>query len=216
MFVCCRKDVCVCGLFRKECIVNVFQCIVVVVGFVVFVLFVFIVFVVNIVIVGGVEMYFIRIIVENVVNFKDYIILVVVVKVVGLVDIFNGVGFFIVFVFINVVFEKLFVGIVDILVKFENKVQLIWILIYYVVLGNYSFVQFLVDVCKYSGKVILKIVQGEFFIVVFCDGKFWVIDVKGGKVGISVVDVSQFNGVIYVVDIVLMFKQVVLCNGYLV
>lgn len=95
--------------------------------------------VVDIVMVGGVVMYLMKIIVENVINFKDYIILVVVVKVVGLVDIFNGKGFFIVFVFINVVFDKLLVGIVDILVKFEYKVDLIRIFIYYVVFGIYIF-----------------------------------------------------------------------------
>ncbi len=164
------------------------------------------VFAANTVIVGGAEMYPTRTIVENAVNSKDHTTLVAAVKAAGLVDTLNGTGPFTVFAPTNAAFEKLPAGTVETLVKPENKAQLTRILTYHVVPGNYSSAQLLVDARKHSGKATLKTVQGEPLTVALHDGKLWVIDAKGGKAGISIADVGQSNGVIHVVDTVLMPK----------
>lgn len=153
-------------------------------------------------------MYFVKNIVENVVNLKDYIILVAVVKVGGLVEILQGKGFFIVFVLVNDVFENFFVGIVEILLKVENKVILVKVLIYYVVVGKMDFNIIAAVIKKGGGKVEMIIVLG---------GKLWVMmngdyniilkDEVGNVVNILMYDVYQLNGVIYVVDKVLMLKM---------
>ncbi|MBA0330314.1 fasciclin domain-containing protein [Stenotrophomonas maltophilia] len=164
------------------------------------------VFAANAVIVGGAEMYPTRTIVENAVNSKDHTTLVAAVKAAGLVDTLNGAGPFTVFAPTNAAFDKLPAGTVDTLVKPENKAQLTRILTYHVVPGSYSSAQLLADARKHGGKATLKTVQGEPLTVALHDGKLWVIDAEGGKAGISVADVSQSNGVIHVVDTVLMPK----------
>ena len=156
--------------------------------------------------VGGAAMYANKDIIDNAVNSKDHTTLVAAVKAAGLVDTLNGTGPFTVFAPTNAAFEKLPAGTVDTLVKPENKAQLTRILTYHVVPGNYSSAQLLADARKHGGKAILKTVQGEPLTVALRDGKLWVIDAKGGKAGISVADVSQSNGVIHVVDTVLMPK----------
>ncbi len=185
---------------------NALQRIAAAVGFAVLVSSVPTVLAANTVIVGGAEMYPTRTIVENAVNSKDHTTLVAAVKAAGLVDTLNGAGPFTVFAPTNAAFEKLPAGTVDTLVKPENKAQLTRILTYHVVPGNYSSAQLLADARKHGGKAILKTVQGEPLTVALRDGKLWVIDAKGGKAGISVADVSQSNGVIHVVDTVLMPK----------
>lgn len=162
----------------------------------------------NIVMVGGEVMYLVKNIVENVVNFKDYIIFVVVVKVVGLVEIFQGKGLFIVFVLVNDVFENFLVGIVEILLKFENKGMFIKVFIYYVVVGKYDFNDIVVMIKKGNGMVKFIMVEGEVLIVKM-NGMYNIIfiDMMGNIVIIFIYDVYQFNGVIYVIDKVLMLKM---------
>ena len=158
------------------------------------------------VMVGGAEMYPTRTIVQNAINSEDHTTLVAAVKAAGLVDTLNGAGPFTVFAPTNAAFSKLPAGTVDTLVKPENKAQLTKILTYHVVPGNYSSAQLMADARKHGGKATLKTVEGESLTVALHDGKLWVIDAKGGKAGISVADVGQSNGVIHVIDTVLMPK----------
>ncbi len=72
--------------------------------------------------------------------------------------------------------------------------------------GNFSSAQLIADARKHGGKATLKTVQGEPLTVTLHDGKLWVVDAKGGKAGISIADVGQSNGVIHVIDTVLMPK----------
>ncbi|WP_425507437.1 fasciclin domain-containing protein [Stenotrophomonas maltophilia] len=195
-----------CGSSRKECTVNALQRITAAVGFAVLVSAGSSAFAANTVMVGGAEMYPTRTIVENAVNSKDHTTLVAAVKAAGLVDTLNGTGPFTVFAPTNAAFDKLPAGTVGTLVKPENKAQLTRILTYHVVPGNYSSAQLLADARKHGGKASLKTVQGEPLTVALHDGKLWVIDAKGGKAGISIADVNQSNGVIHVVDTVLMPK----------
>lgn len=147
------------------------------------------------VMVGGVMMVLLKDIVDNVVNFKDYIMLVFVVKVVGLVEILKGEGLFIVFVFMNEVFVKLFKKVVEDLMKLENKVKFMKVFMYYVVLGVLKFLDL-------KDGQMLKIVEGEELKVMYKDG-VW----KVNGVWIVIVDVIFSNGVMYVIDEVLMFKK---------
>jgi len=163
-------------------------------------------FAANTVMVGGAEMYPTKTIVQNAINSKDHTTLVAAVKAAGLVDTLNGAGPFTVFAPTNAAFDKLPAGTVDTLVKPENKAQLTKILTYHVVPGNYSAAQLLADARKHGGKATLKTVEGEPLTVALHDGKLWVIDAKGGKAGISIADVGQSNGVIHVIDTVLMPK----------
>lgn len=158
------------------------------------------------VMVGGAEMYPTRTIVQNAINSKDHTTLVAAVKAAGLVDTLNGAGPFTVFAPTNAAFSKLPAGTVDTLVKPENKAQLTKILTYHVVPGNYSSAQLMADARKHGGKAMLKTVEGEPLTVALHDGKLWVIDTKGSKAGISIADVGQSNGVIHVIDTVLMPK----------
>ncbi|WP_286071949.1 fasciclin domain-containing protein [Stenotrophomonas sp. 57] len=160
----------------------------------------------NTVMVGGAAMYPTRTIVENAVNSKDHTTLVAAVKAAGLVDTLNGAGPFTVFAPTNAAFNKLPAGTVDTLVKPENKAQLTKILTYHVVPGSYSSAWLMSDARKHGGKATLKTVQGEPLTVVLRDGKLWVVDAKGGKASISIADVGQSNGVIHVIDTVLMPK----------
>lgn len=163
-------------------------------------------FAANTVMVGGAAMYPTRTIVENAVNSKDHTTLVAAVKAAGLVATLNGAGPFTVFAPTNAAFNKLPAGTVDTLVKPENKAQLTKILTYHVVPGNYSSAWLMSDARKHGGKATLKTVEGEPLTVVLCDGALWVVDAKGGKASISIADVGQSNGVIHVIDTVLMPK----------
>jgi len=163
-------------------------------------------FAANTVMVGGAAMYPTKTIVENAINSKDHTTLVAAVKAAGLVDTLNGAGPFTVFAPTNAAFDKLPAGTVDALVKPENKAQLTKILTYHVVPGTYTSAQLVADARKHGGKATLKTVQGEPLTISLHEGKLWVIDAKGGKAGISIADVGQSNGVIHVIDTVLMPK----------
>ncbi|MHC8314659.1 fasciclin domain-containing protein [Pseudomonas sp. LB3P31] len=158
------------------------------------------------VMVGGAPMYANKTIVENAVNSKDHTTLVAAVKAAGLVDTLNGKGPFTVFAPTNEAFAKLPAGTVDTLVKPENKSDLTKILTYHVVAGTHTAKQLMSDAKMNSGKTVLKTVQGESLTVMEHNGKLWVMDAKGGKSAVTIADVMQSNGVIHVVDTVLMPK----------
>jgi uncharacterized surface protein with fasciclin (FAS1) repeats len=149
------------------------------------------------VMVGGAPMYPSKNIVENAVNSKDHTTLVAAVKAAGLVDTLASKGPFTVFAPTNVAFGKLPKGTVDNLVKPANKATLTKILTYHVVAGKMNAAD-LTD-----GKK-LTTVEGEPLTVKLDGKKVWLIDAKGGKSAVTIADVNQSNGVIHVVDTVLM------------
>lgn len=158
------------------------------------------------VMVGGAPMYPNKTIVENAVNSKDHTTLVAAVKAAGLVDTLNSKGPFTVFAPTNEAFAKLPAGTVDTLVKPEHKADLTKVLTYHVVPGTHTAKQLMDDAKKHGGKVMLTTVQGEALTIWLHDGKLWVEDAKGGKAAVTIADVMQANGVIHVVDTVLMPK----------
>ncbi|GAB7531343.1 fasciclin domain-containing protein [Pseudomonas sp. 3A(2025)] len=158
------------------------------------------------VMVGGAAMYPTKTIVENAANSKDHTTLVAAVKAAGLVDTLNGKGPFTVFAPTNDAFAKLPAGTVDTLVKPENKAILTKILTYHVVAGTHTAKQLMADAKMHGGKAMLTTVEGEQLTVMANDGKLWLMDAKGGKAGVSIADVMQSNGVIHVIDTVLMPK----------
>ena len=154
--------------------------------------------------VGGAPMYPTKNIVQNAVNSKDHTTLVAAVKAAGLVDTLSGKGPFTVFAPTNAAFAKLPAGTVDTLVKPENKAMLTKILTYHVVPGRLTAGNIQSMAAKHRGVATLKTVQGETLMVKKADGNWWVVDAKGGKARITIANVMQSNGVIHVVDSVLM------------
>ncbi|MDO8400076.1 MAG: fasciclin domain-containing protein [Bradyrhizobium sp.] len=149
------------------------------------------------VMVGGAAMFPSKNIVENAVNSKDHTTLVAAVKAAGLVDTLQSKGPFTVFAPTNAAFGKLPAGTVDTLVKPENKATLTKILTYHVVAGK-------MDAASLTDGKKLKTVEGEELSVKLKDGKVWIVDAKGGTSMVTIANVNQSNGVIHVVDTVLM------------
>src|SRR5246127_3391567 len=149
------------------------------------------------VMVGGAAMFPSKNIIQNAVNSKDHTTLVAAVKAAGLVDTLEGKGPFTVFAPTNAAFGKLPAGTVDNLVKPENKATLTKILTYHVVAGK-------LDAADLTDGKKLKTVEGEELTVKKSDGKTWIIDAKGDESMISITNVHQSNGVIHVVDTVLL------------
>jgi uncharacterized surface protein with fasciclin (FAS1) repeats len=154
--------------------------------------------------VGGAAMYSTKNIVQNALNSKDHTTLVTAVKAAGLVDTLSGKGPFTVFAPTNAAFAKLPAGTVDTLVKPENKDALTNILTYHVVPGRITAQQIAEMAARNHGTATLKTVEGEDLRFIK-SGKGWiVVDAKGGKSRITIANVMQSNGVIHVVDTVLM------------
>jgi len=149
------------------------------------------------VMVGGAAMFPSKNIVQNAVNSKDHTTLVAAVKAAGLVGTLESKGPFTVFAPTNSAFGKLPAGTVETLVKPENKATLTKILTYHVVPGKLS-ASDLTD-----GKK-LKTAEGEELTVKKSDGKVTIIDAKGGSSTVTISNVNQSNGVIHVVDTVLL------------
>ena len=158
------------------------------------------------VMVGGAPMYPSKTIVENAVNSKDHTTLVAAVKAAGLVDTLSGPGPFTVFAPTNDAFAKLPAGTVDTLVKPENKATLTKILTYHVVPGRMTAADLGKEIKAGKGKATLKTVEGETLTAEEKGGKIELVDAKGGKSMVTIADVMQSNGVIHVVDTVLMPK----------
>jgi len=157
------------------------------------------------VMVGGAAMYPSKNIVENAVNSKDHTTLVAAVQAAGLVETLSGPGPFTVFAPTNEAFAKLPAGTVDTLVKPENKATLTTILTYHVVSGKYSAKDIKRLINRGNGSAQLKTVQGGFLTFTKAGRKkIKVTDAKGGSALITIPDVNQSNGVIHVVDTVLM------------
>ncbi|MES2498714.1 MAG: fasciclin domain-containing protein [Pseudomonadota bacterium] len=155
--------------------------------------------------VGGAAMLPTKDIIDNAVNSKDHTTLVAAVKAAGLVDTLKGAGPFTVFAPTNAAFAKLPAGTVDTLLKPENKAQLTGILTYHVVAGRMAAKDIAADAAAHGGKATLTTVQGETLTAWKDSGGAWYLtDAKGGKSKITIADVVQSNGVIHVVDTVLM------------
>jgi uncharacterized surface protein with fasciclin (FAS1) repeats len=155
--------------------------------------------------VGGAPMYSSKNIIQNAVNSKDHTTLVAAVKAAGLVGTLEGAGPFTVFAPTNEAFAKLPAGTVDSLVKPENKATLTKILTYHVVPGRLTAAALMKDVKDGGGMAHLKTVEGaDLTIASVGPGKLSVTDVKGDVATITIADVLQSNGVIQVIDTVLL------------
>jgi uncharacterized surface protein with fasciclin (FAS1) repeats len=157
--------------------------------------------------VGGAPMYPSKNIVENAVNSKDHTTLVAAVKAAGLVDTLSGKGPFTVFAPVNAAFEKLPAGTVDTLLKPENKKALVSVLTYHVVPGTHSAKDIIADAKKMGGKATYKTVEGEDLTISLDGDSVWVWDASGNKAKVTIADVNQSNGVIHVIDTVLLPKM---------
>jgi uncharacterized surface protein with fasciclin (FAS1) repeats len=156
--------------------------------------------------VGGAAMYATKDIVDNAVNSKDHTTLVAAVKAAGLVETLKGTGPFTVFAPTNAAFDKLPAGTVNNLVKPENKATLTKILTYHVVAGKMDSKAIAKAIKAGGGKAELKTVEGG-KLWAWMEGKKLVLkDEKGGMSTVTIADVYQKNGVIHVVDTVLMPK----------
>jgi uncharacterized surface protein with fasciclin (FAS1) repeats len=155
--------------------------------------------------VGGAAMYPSKNIVENAVNSQDHTTLVAAVKAAGLVATLESPGPFTVFAPTNEAFAALPAGTVEGLLKPENKPELTKILTYHVVPGRYDVTSLEHDVQSTpGGRVSLKTVEGEPLIVSWGGNALWITDQKGDTARVTIPDVYQSNGVIMVVDKVLM------------
>jgi uncharacterized surface protein with fasciclin (FAS1) repeats len=154
--------------------------------------------------VGGAAMYKNKNIVENAVNSKDHTTLVAAVKAAGLVETLQGNGPFTVFAPVNSAFEVLPAGTVDTLLKPENKATLTKILTYHVVAGNMDSKKIMKAIKKGDGKATFKTVAGGTLTATMEGDTLVLTDEKGGKSKVTIANVKQSNGVIHVVDTVLM------------
>ncbi len=154
--------------------------------------------------VGGAAMYPSKNIIQNAVNSKDHTTLVAAVKAGGLVDTLEGKGPFTVFAPTNEAFSALPSGTVDTLLKPENKTTLDKILTYHVVPGRLDTAKLDADIQKGGGKAILTTVQGGTLTVAGSGKDLTVTDEKGNTAEVTIANVMQSNGVIMVVDKVLM------------
>ena len=154
--------------------------------------------------VGGAAMYSTKTIVDNAVNSKDHTTLVAAVKAADLVDTLSSLGPFTVFAPTNAAVAKLPAGTVATLVKPENKGTLTTILTYHVVAGRLTSLDIAKKIKAGHGKAMLTTVQGEKLTARMVGKKLVLTDAKGGKSTVTIANVMQSNGVIHVVDTVLM------------
>ncbi len=154
--------------------------------------------------VGGQKMYASKDIIDNAVHSADHTTLVAAVKAAGLVDTLKGAGPFTVFAPTNEAFAKLPAGTVDTLLKPENKDALVRILTYHVVPGRLTKASIEKQIRDGGGKAELKTVSGGTLTASVQDGKVMLRDEKGGTSVVTIRNVMQSNGVIQVVDTVLM------------
>jgi len=155
-------------------------------------------------VVGGQQMYPTKDIIDNAVNSADHTTLVAAVKAAGLVDTLKGAGPFTVFAPTNEAFAKLPAGTVDTLLKPENKEMLTKILTYHVVAGRLSASELKKEIKAGNGEAKLKTVNGETLTAMMQDGNIVLKDEKGDMSKVTIPNVFQSNGVIHVVDTVLM------------
>lgn len=156
------------------------------------------------VMVGGAPMYPSKNIIENAVNSKDHKTLVAAVKAADLVETLQSPGPFTVFAPTDAAFAKLPAGTVENLVKPENKAMLTKILTYHVLPGKYSSKQIWAAVKAGDGKAMMKTVAGEELTFWTKGNDLYITDAKGNKAKVTIADVNQSNGVIHVIDTVLL------------
>ncbi len=156
--------------------------------------------------VGGAPMYASKDIIDNAVNSKDHTTLVAAVKAAGLVETLKGAGPFTVFAPTNGAFGALPAGTVDTLLKPENKATLTGILTYHVVAGRMDAAALSKAIADGKGKATIKTVAGGTLTAMKSSSGITVTDEKGGSAKVTIADVYQSNGVIHVVDQVLLPK----------
>ncbi|MDP9164398.1 MAG: fasciclin domain-containing protein [Pseudomonadota bacterium] len=154
--------------------------------------------------VGGAAMYPTKTIVQNALNSRDHTTLVAAVKAAGLVDTLSSKGPFTVFAPTNAAFAKLPAGTVETLVKPENKDTLTKILTYHVVPGRITAGQIRAMAARHHGTATLTTVEGGKLMFRKAGSGWKIIDAKGGSARITIANVMQSNGVIHVIDTVLM------------
>lgn len=154
--------------------------------------------------VGGADMSPTKTIVENAINSPIHKTLVAAVKAAGLVDTLNSAGPFTVFAPTDAAFGKLPAGTVETLVKPESKETLTKILTYHVVAGKISSQDLVKMIKEGNGKATAKTVEGEELTFTLSGKKVVITDAKGGKATVTTANVYQSNGVIHVIDTVLM------------
>jgi len=154
--------------------------------------------------VGGAPMYASKDIVDNAVNSKDHTTLVAAVKAAGLVDTLKSTGPFTVFAPVNGAFDALPAGTVDTLLKPENKGTLTKVLTYHVVPGKMDGSTLKNAIAAGNGKAMLKTAAGGTLTAMASGNTITLTDDKGGIARVTIADVYQSNGVIHVVDKVLL------------
>lgn len=158
------------------------------------------------VMVGGAAMYATKDIIDNAVNSKDHTTLVAAVKAADLVATLKSPGPFTVFAPTNAAFAALPAGTVDTLLKPENKATLTGILTYHVVAGKMDGSSLMKAIADGKGKAMLKTVSGGMLTATASGAGISIADEKGGSAKVTIADVYQSNGVIHVVDKVLLPK----------
>lgn len=158
------------------------------------------------VMVGGAAMYPSKDIVDNAVNSKDHTTLVAAVKAAGLVETLKSAGPFTVFAPTNAAFEKLPEGTVETLLKPENKSTLTKVLTYHVVAGRMDSKDLMKAIKAGKGKASLKTVSGGTLIATMKGKNIMLKDENGGMATVSIADVYQKNGVIHVINSVVLPK----------
>ncbi|PVX47746.1 putative surface protein with fasciclin (FAS1) repeats [Flavobacterium sp. 103] len=159
------------------------------------------------VMVGGAAMYPTKNIIENAVNSKDHTTLVAALKAAGLVETLQSAGPFTVFAPTNAAFDKLPKGTVENLLKPENLKTLQTILTYHVVTGRMNATDIANAIKEGNGKAMLKTVSGGTLIAWMQGKDLYISDENGNKAKVTIANVNQSNGVIHVIDTVLLPKQ---------
>ena len=154
--------------------------------------------------VGGAAMYPSKNIVENAVNSKDHTTLVAAVKAADLVEVLQSEGPFTVFAPVNTAFDKLPAGTVETLLKPENKKTLQAVLTYHVVAGDFKASDIMAAIKKGKGTATFKTVQGVELKAMMDGKKLKLMDAAGNVATVTIADVNQSNGVIHVIDTVLL------------
>lgn len=154
--------------------------------------------------VGGAAMVDSKTIVQNASKSADHTTLVAAVKAAGLVDTLNGTGPFTVFAPTNEAFAALPAGTVDTLLKPENKAKLTQILTYHVVAGKVTAADVIAKIKAGGGSASLTTVEGEPLTASLDGSNVVLTDAKGGKATVTIADVPQSNGVVHVINAVLM------------
>ncbi|MBT8296447.1 MAG: fasciclin domain-containing protein [Gramella sp.] len=154
--------------------------------------------------VGGAEMYPSKNIVENAVNSQDHTTLVAAVKAAGLVDVLSSEGPFTVFAPTNAAFEALPAGTVDALLMEENQKKLQAVLTYHVLAGDYKAADIVAAIKKGNGKATFTTVSGADVSAMLDGDKVKLKDAAGNVATVTIADVNQSNGVIHVIDTVIL------------